>query len=270
MATMAVRAVENPTTALQNLQAALMSSLKQQVKSNQLTPQQADKLTGIVTNSELMTRRFTEGSLDLVLVAECQEDWVTKIRTRNISDIQTAFRVRVPTLSNLKFYRNEAYCLAVMCSLLRELCDNLNVGKTMTDQQVTYFADAIIEKYYFLKISEIRYVFRCAIMGEFGQLFDRLDAQIIMLWISQYEEKRASEIEKKRIDESKIVSQGRGVSLQDAPLDIQEKFKQLAASLEPKFDSVTPKEMTETERKNLAWQQKAVLEMYHTQTQTEQ
>lgn len=216
-----------------------------------------------MSNNPILLRRFTEGSLDLALVAECQEDWIQKIKSRSITDVQTAFRVRVPTLTNLKFYRNPAYCIAVVCSLIRELCENINVGKSMTDSQVTYCAEMIIEKYYFLKISEIRYVFRSAIMGEFGQLFDRLDTMTIMLWLDSYEAQRTSEIEKKRIDENKIISQNQGFSLKDAPIDIQEKFKALAESLEPKFDEMKEeKPFDESVLKNLKWQQEAVMSMY--------
>ena len=138
----------------------------------------------------------------------------------------------------------------------------------MTDQQIAYCAEMIIEKYFYFKISEIRYVFRQAIMGSYGQLFDRLDTMTIMTWLTAYESERAIEIEAKRINEKNIAVPHRDnyerLYFNELPDEIKEKFASLKAELEPTLTSVSEKPFNPVVLKDLEWQQKAVLEMYPT------
>lgn len=72
---------------------------------------------------------------------------------------------------------------------LKEVRDFFNVGKNLTNSQITITAELIMLQYWHLKIEDIKYCFRQAMMRE--KLFDRLDGNIILGWLEQYSCERA-------------------------------------------------------------------------------
>ena len=83
------------------------------------------------------------------------------------------------------------------------LIKHLNVGKTMTDVQIAYLCDLILEDYYFLQIDDFKYCFSKAIKGEYGKIYDRIDANIILDWLRQYTNSRCAFGSTITIDEAK-------------------------------------------------------------------
>lgn len=74
---------------------------------------------------------------------------------------------------------------AVLVIALSELVQFFNVGKTMNDVQVAMTADLIISRYYYLKLEELKYCFQQAMC--YGKVFDRLDGNVILGWIRDYD-----------------------------------------------------------------------------------
>ena len=56
----------------------------------------------------------------------------------------------------------------------------------MNAQQLLLTAELIIEKYYYLRIEELRVCFRMAMKGEFGPVYNRIDGQVFFEWILKY------------------------------------------------------------------------------------
>lgn len=61
----------------------------------------------------------------------------------------------------------------------------------MNDTQVAVTVDLILESFWHLKLEEIKYCFRRAMMRE--KLFDRLDGNIIIGWLREYDDERTEE-----------------------------------------------------------------------------
>lgn len=97
----------------------------------------------------------------------------------------------IPTLAKIKNEASEADARALIYIAICEVCDFFNVGKTMNDMQVALTADLIIEGFWHLKPTEIKYCFRRAMMRE--KLFDRLDGNIILGWLREYDNERTEE-----------------------------------------------------------------------------
>lgn len=95
----------------------------------------------------------------------------------------------IPTLAKIKNEASEADARALLYIAICEVCDFFNVGKNMNDRQVALTVDFIIERFWYLKLSEIKYCFRQAMMRD--KLFDRLDGNIILGWLEQYSCERA-------------------------------------------------------------------------------
>ncbi len=61
----------------------------------------------------------------------------------------------------------------------------------MNDTQIALTADLIIESFWYLKLEEIKYCFRRAMRT--AKLFDRLDGNIILGWLRDYNTERTEE-----------------------------------------------------------------------------
>lgn len=98
---------------------------------------------------------------------------------------------RIPTLARIRNEASETDARALLYIALCEVCDFFNVGKNMNDTQIALTVDLILESFWHLKPTEIKYCFRRAMMHE--KLFDRLDGNIILGWLRQYDAERTEE-----------------------------------------------------------------------------
>jgi len=70
----------------------------------------------------------------------------------------------------------------------------------MNAVQIARAADLILEKFYYFKIEDFKLCFENAKMGFYGQVFGRIDLQILFGWLTQYENERA--------DAAELITQG--------------------------------------------------------------
>lgn len=81
---------------------------------------------------------------------------------------------------------DEDYLLMCLGSLVMALCESLNVGKSMNELQVYDAACTLTGKYWHLKLEEFAYIFREGKTGKYGQLFNRIDVQVLCEWCDKY------------------------------------------------------------------------------------
>lgn len=62
----------------------------------------------------------------------------------------------------------------------------------MDAAQLAYLCDLIIDEYYFLQIDDFKYCFAKALKGEYGIIYDRIDANIILDWLKRYSNSRCT------------------------------------------------------------------------------
>jgi hypothetical protein len=91
-----------------------------------------------------------------------------------------------PALSELKKNKGEQIAIGVLVSLMDECQQYFNLQQPMKPQQLMLTAELIIEKYYYLRVEELRICFRMAMMGEFGTVYNRIDGQIFFEWILKF------------------------------------------------------------------------------------
>lgn len=77
---------------------------------------------------------------------------------------------------------------AIVAIAISEVVQFFNVGKTMNDVQVAITSDLIIDRFYYLKLEEIKYCFHRAMCS--GKVYDRLDGNIIIGWLNEYDAER--------------------------------------------------------------------------------
>lgn len=100
-------------------------------------------------------------------------------------------RARTPTLAKIKNSASETEARALLYIALCEVCDFFNVGKNMNDTQIALTVDLILESYWYMKLEEIKFCFRRAMRNV--KLFDRLDGNIILGWLREYDNERTEE-----------------------------------------------------------------------------
>lgn len=96
-----------------------------------------------------------------------------------------------PSLAKIKKELSETEIRALLTIAVAEVCNFFNVGKNMNDTQIALTVDLIIERFWYFKLEEIKYCFHRAMMHE--QLFDRLDGNIIIRWLIDYDSQRTEE-----------------------------------------------------------------------------
>lgn len=79
----------------------------------------------------------------------------------------------------------------IIMHALKEVRDFFNVGKNLSNPQITLTAELIMSQYWYFKIEDIKLCLRRAMSKE--KLFDRLDGNIILGWLREYDTERTEE-----------------------------------------------------------------------------
>jgi hypothetical protein len=81
---------------------------------------------------------------------------------------------------------------ALLYFIVNDLVNFFNVGKTMNAEQIQQTVLLLREEYPYLTIEDLKICFSNAKKGLYGNLYDRIDGQIILDWVTRYDIKRAS------------------------------------------------------------------------------
>jgi|GEM_PF-1110318 len=155
---------------------------------------------------------------------------------------------QTPTIAKIKNDVSLDDARALLSIAVCEVCDFFNVGKNMNDAQIALTVDLIIEQFWYFKLEEIKYCFRRAMMRE--KLFDRLDGNIIMGWLREYDTERTEEAI--RIPEQRDTQQvnetadcPEAVSFEDYVADLRNRAlkDKKAAQVLKEIDNSSPKRL---------------------------
>lgn len=109
-----------------------------------------------------------------------------------------------PTLATVRKYHDESVALGSICEIIAESAALISVGKGIQSHQITFLARDILREYYYLTIAEIRFCMEQGVRGEYGQIYDRMDASVVAEWFVKYTANRTvvgEEIDLRRIGE---------------------------------------------------------------------
>lgn len=119
---------------------------------------------------------------------------------RTVSDV---FSSGMPAMATLKKERGEATARAVLVLLVNDMLDFFNAGNDMNDTQVALTVDFILEEYPYMQADDIALCFRNAMKGKYGKLYNRIDGQIIMGWLREYNRERCTVASEQSYNEHK-------------------------------------------------------------------
>lgn len=108
-----------------------------------------------------------------------------------VPTIEQGLRLKTPTIAQMQRLRpksGSAIAHLLLVCAVNELAQFFNVGKTLDETQLNFTAKLIIERFPYFRLEEIKACFHRAMLRE--QLYDRLDGNIILRWLSQYDQER--------------------------------------------------------------------------------
>lgn len=111
------------------------------------------------------------------------------MRPKSVDDV---FASSEPALGMVAKELGENHARAIVVILLSEVVGFFNASNTMNDAQVAMTTDLIIEEYPYFKIDDLKLVFRNAMKGRYGEIYNRLDGSVIMRWLKQYNQERCT------------------------------------------------------------------------------
>jgi hypothetical protein len=109
---------------------------------------------------------------------------------REIDNVSAALDAGTPSLVKIKKTFGEDFTQAYIEGWIVNLREFLNLGRKMTDEQTQETAMMIVDEYYNLTIADINIIFKRAKLGRWGQIYDRLDGQVILSWFDKYFQER--------------------------------------------------------------------------------
>lgn len=120
-----------------------------------------------------------------------------KIKT--VSDV---FELPSKSLNEFRKEYGREWLIGYVSMWLIELNDNSNVKTKMTDNQMEFTAERIIDTYS-LKVTDLTLFFRNVKEGEYGLFYENLSTEKIMEWLSEYFDERceAAEMKAQAIDD---------------------------------------------------------------------
>lgn len=111
------------------------------------------------------------------------EPYFKSLKPKTLTD---AINSISPGLSVYRKHAGETKSRALVVLILADLVKFFNVGKAMNDIQMAQTADLIFDEFYYLNIEDFKLCFNMAKSGKFGKVYDRIDGQVIMDWLSTY------------------------------------------------------------------------------------
>lgn len=143
---------------------------------------------------------------------------------RNFDDVLTSVS---PSIAALKKELGDMHTKAILTIIIDDLINFFSIGKSMGADQIAQTIQLIQEEYFMLKPEDFKLCFNNAKKGKYGKVYDRLDGQIILEWISKYQADRFSHSEQKSIQRHYEINAGSHTERQQHLDKDKEKSKEI-------------------------------------------
>ncbi|MGE4308982.1 hypothetical protein [Bacteroides sp.] len=124
----------------------------------------------------------------LVALKTSPQQYFADLHPKRIEDV---FLSNEPSIISIKSKHGETVARAAVSYLLSEALEFFNVKETMSDIQVAITVDLILEEYPYLQTDDLKLCFKNAMKLKYGQIYNRIDGQIVMSWLKSYDIERS-------------------------------------------------------------------------------
>lgn len=136
----------------------------------------------------------------LTVLRTLPEQYYKDLNPKTINDVFCSFEPSIGTIINKC---GETKARAAIVYLLADTLEFFNATETMSDIQVAMTVDLIIEEYPYMKTDDFKLCFKNAMKMKYGKIYNRIDGQIIMSWLRDYNKERCAVADDKSWNESK-------------------------------------------------------------------
>lgn len=113
-----------------------------------------------------------------------------------LKSVEDAIETKSPCLANIKNLKGEDFTTSFLVIWLVYLNDILNLKRPMTEDQMELCAIMIIKDYPALKMTDLTFLFKKIIRGDFGGFYESLGIDKILSFFKTYFEERLNIAEK--------------------------------------------------------------------------
>ena len=110
-----------------------------------------------------------------------------------------------PTMIAICNEAGEAWARALMVKLVSNFAEFYSTNNTMSDYQIADTVDLMLEEYPHYKLDDYKLFFKMAKKGYFGQIFGRIDGEVVLSWLKKYDEQRCIEAQNMAIKEKEKI-----------------------------------------------------------------
>ncbi len=111
---------------------------------------------------------------------------------KSIPDIWEA---KTPSLGSIRKAFGEDYALAYLELWIVKFVDSINTSTKMSPNQIKDTALLVISEMPYITIADISFVFREAMKGAYGDVYNRVDCMVIYKWFTTHWNNRLNEAE---------------------------------------------------------------------------
>ena len=125
----------------------------------------------------------------LVALKTSPEQYCKMLRPKTIEDV---FLSSEPAIGTITKILGETKSRAAVVFLLADGLVFFNATETMSDVQVAITVDLIMEEYPYFKMDDLKLCFKNAMKMKYGRIYNRIDGQVIMSWLREYNKERCA------------------------------------------------------------------------------
>lgn len=115
--------------------------------------------------------------------------WLKVALTGKFDTVEKAIDSKLPSLVKINKDLGSTEVLKAVISMIVRTTEFFNVPK-LTNMQIKMTAEMICKEYYYLNFADINLCFENAMKGKYGELYNRIDGQVIMIWLDKYTTER--------------------------------------------------------------------------------
>lgn len=131
------------------------------------------------------------------------------------------------SLVEIKKNFNENYLKALMVKWMNSFLRFYSTNGTMDEMQVADTINLILEEYPHYCQEDIKLFFNMAKKGKFGQIFGRIDGEVILRWMKDYNKLRCAKAEESSINEKAIVDSDKYILSTPENIDSYREYKRI-------------------------------------------
>ncbi len=105
---------------------------------------------------------------------------------RALKTVQDCIKSDLPTIGNSIDQYNDLKTEAFIKLWLVDLNDCVNLKRPLNEGQMDFIAMQIIDKHRNMRLSDIYFIFLTAKSGGYGELYERLSPDKVLLWFQEY------------------------------------------------------------------------------------